>query len=495
MTTSPTAVAGSPGGPASRVRDGELLRLHAGVAARPAADGALLLADRLHGTRFAALTDGQRQAVELLGQAAWTEAELLGPACQRDGEMGAIWLLDLLARLRADGWLEVTLVRGGRELVTIVPQGPARPQRGEPAAMVLSRFAVLHREGGQLVLESPRADATVLLRDPVVLSLLGELGTPGPPADRLEGQHCDDAQAVRRVLWGHHFVVPADGEEDTEFELCQWSPHELWFHQVCRMGRHDLPYGGTYWAAQRFPAPPPARTEARGPAVELPRPDLTSLEDSDPPLARVMEARQSIRAQDNSRPITVSQLGEFLYRCARVRGPRPDGVQELTARPYPSGGSIYELELYPVVTQVTGLAAGMYHYDPFGHRLTAVPGSTAGAARLLAMATQVAVMPAAPQVLIVISARFGRLLWKYQTMAYAVIMKNVGALYSVMYLVATAMGLAPCAMGGGSAADFELATGADPLAESSVGEFVIGSKPAAGQPVGLPKYGVPLIGN
>jgi SagB-type dehydrogenase family enzyme len=492
MTTSHTAVADSPGGPGGRVRDGELFRLHAGVTVRRAADEALLV-DRLHGMRFPTLTGGQRQAIGLLGQAAWTEAELLGPACQLDGEMAAIWLLDLLARLRADGWLEVTLVRGGRELLTIFPQGPARPQRGEAAAMVLSRFAVLHREGGQLVLESPRADATVVIRDPLVVSLLGELATPRQPVGLPESQRGDDAQAVLRVLWGHHFLVPAD-EEDTELELCQWSPHELWFHQLCRMGRQDLPYGGTYWAADRFPAPP-SRPQARGPAVELPRPDPASLEDSDPPLARVMEARQSIRAHDDSHPMTVSQLGEFLYRCARVRGTRPDGAQELTARPYPSGGSIYELELYPVVTQVAGLASGMYHYDPFGHRLTAVPDSKAGADRLLAMATKIAVMPAAPQVLIVISARFGRLLWKYQTMAYSVIMKNVGALYSVMYLVATAMGLAPCAMGGGSSADFELATGADPLAESSVGEFVIGSKPAAGQLVGRPKYGIPPIGN
>ena len=44
-----------------------------------------------------------------------------------------------------------------------------------------------------------------------------------------------------------------------------------------------------------------------------------------------------------------------------------------------------------------------------------------------------------------------------------------------MYLVATAMGLAPCALGGGNAALFAEAIGTDYCAESSVGEFVLGS--------------------
>jgi hypothetical protein len=46
-----------------------------------------------------------------------------------------------------------------------------------------------------------------------------------------------------------------------------------------------------------------------------------------------------------------------------------------------------------------------------------------------------------------------------------------------MYLVATAMGLAPCALGGGNSDVFAEAAGTDYYAESSVGEFVLGSVP------------------
>ncbi len=44
-----------------------------------------------------------------------------------------------------------------------------------------------------------------------------------------------------------------------------------------------------------------------------------------------------------------------------------------------------------------------------------------------------------------------------------------------MYLVATAMNLAPCALGSGNSDFFTRAAGIDYYEESSVGEFTLGS--------------------
>ncbi len=60
-----------------------------------------------------------------------------------------------------------------------------------------------------------------------------------------------------------------------------------------------------------------------------------------------------------------------------------------------------------------------------------------------------------PQILLVITARFGRLFWKYQSLAYALILKHVGVLYQTFYLVATGMNLAPCALGTGNSDLFQ----------------------------------------
>ena len=79
-----------------------------------------------------------------------------------------------------------------------------------------------------------------------------------------------------------------------------------------------------------------------------------------------------------------------------------------------------------------------------------------------------------PQILISIAARFGRLSWKYESIAYSLILKHVGVLYQTMYLIATAMNLAPCALGSGNADLFTKIAGTNYYAESTVGEFILG---------------------
>jgi SagB-type dehydrogenase family enzyme len=82
--------------------------------------------------------------------------------------------------------------------------------------------------------------------------------------------------------------------------------------------------------------------------------------------------------------------------------------------------------------------------------------------------------------MLVLTARFAKVAWKYETMAYAAMLKHVGVIFQTLYLVATAMGLAPCGLGGGSAEMFARASGLDPLVEGSVGEFLLGSAPETG---------------
>ncbi len=86
-------------------------------------------------------------------------------------------------------------------------------------------------------------------------------------------------------------------------------------------------------------------------------------------------------------------------------------------------------------------------------------------------------MTCRPQILFTIASRFQRVSWKYEAMAYATQLKNVGVLYSVMYLVATEMGLAPCALGMGNTDRFCRLAKLDYYTEGSIGEFMLGSAP------------------
>jgi nitroreductase len=67
----------------------------------------------------------------------------------------------------------------------------------------------------------------------------------------------------------------------------------------------------------------------------------------------------------------------------------------------------------------------------------------------------------APQVLITMAARFGRVSWKYSSLAYALILKDVGVLTQTLYLMATDMGLGGCAIGNTNIDLFAKMTGID----------------------------------
>jgi SagB-type dehydrogenase family enzyme len=119
----------------------------------------------------------------------------------------------------------------------------------------------------------------------------------------------------------------------------------------------------------------------------------------------------------------------------------------------------------------------LYCYDPLAHRLGQRAGRTAEVERLLSLAAQAAGMvPEQLQVLLILAARLPRVAWKYTGLAYALVLKHVGVLFQTLYLAATAMNLAPCALGSGDSDLFARAAGLNYYAETSVGEFLLGSR-------------------
>jgi len=385
-----------------------------------------------------------------------------------------------LDALESDGWLTRTVCRNGRDLYTVRPLGARSGTVGAPSGdLVLSRFTVLRREGDQILVESPLARAQVLVHHEGITSLIARLARPAtgdPGAAAAAGELPPDVGShLLEDLSAAGLVVPAAAEEGPDTVL--WSAHDLWFHARSRTGNGGYAgtgFGRTGWG-KKWCEPLPARREAfPGPPVELHRPDLEALRRSDVPLTAAVEDRRSVRSHDDGSPVTVEQLGEFLHRCARARHPH---AKQQADRPYPAGGGAYELELYLVVRKAAGLDQGMYHYDAHEHRLRAVCGPGPRTTRLLRAAAASAAVPAPPQVLIVVAARFGRLMWTYEGLPYSLVLKHVGALYQTMYLVATSMGLAACALGAGDPAAFAEATGLARTVEGSVGEFMIGSRP------------------
>lgn len=445
----------------------ETLRIRAD-ASLERVDGVVTLHEGHIRQSFPRLGPALAELVERLSSGATEDALLDGVG--EDAIMGAQLLL---RKLDAAGWIERSVVDGARALATLSPVGHDIPPvtralaLGEPVA--LSRFAYLRADRGEMALETPKASVRLVLHEPRLAELVALLAAPVAPR-ALEPA----SLAVLRLLSAGRMLARA-GEEDG-FELAQWGFHELLMHARSRIGRHLGDYGGSY----RFEgvAPLPAVREQFEPAVALPRPPGGL----DIPFGRVLEERRSIRAHDDEHPITVQQLGDLLHHAARLRASFRDEKQELSSRPYPSGGASYELELYPLVRRCDGIEPGLYHYDPEKHTLGLVAEPGPRTILLLEYARFTAVMEEPPQVVLLVAARFGRVAWKYESMAYALVLKHVGVVYQTLYLVATALGLAPCALGGGNADAFAAASGLDYYTEPAVGEFVVGSRAETASP-------------
>ena len=446
----------------------------AGVTCVTTPAGAVLL-NPPRNEKLTRLAPSQLRALKTLNLGPATVSELTGPA-QPPGtdEVGG-----LIDRLAAGGWLTITVRDGGQDRYTILPcsQPPPRPDPLSSLSDALSKFAVLHRDSEGFVLEHPLAWCDVRIHDARLLVLLDGPATPAPDVPAAVA-----SQFTEDLRWCGMLVPP--GDEDGGFETRSWSAPDLWFHRRSTLSERTVTwehFGPTKWAKGRFPQPPARRTNYPGEPVALPVPDLAADRTQGPTLTAVLEDRVSTRTFDDARPIAIEQLAELLYRTARTRSTQPVGEgEELLSRPYPSGGGIYELELYPVVRNVTGLAPGMYHYDSFDHVLRPVADAESRAvSQLLKPAAATLTGGAEPQLLLVMAARCGRIMWTYEQIGYAAILKDVGVLMQTIYLAATAMGLGACAQGFGDTAAFVAATGVDELQECSVGSIIVGSAAAS----------------
>jgi SagB-type dehydrogenase family enzyme len=362
---------------------------------------------------------------------------------------------------------------------------PASPADDEP--LRVSRFAYLRREQA-LRLASPRAHAHLVLRGADALRLYYALCEGASPAEltrRFAELPAGEIAAFIRLLLAAAIVErvlrddPDFIEEDTDEALVQWQFHDLLLHAESRMGRATGPIGGTHRFVRELPPVPALKDVEWAPLVELATPP-----DGDAfaawTLADALAQRRTQRTQ-GAQPITVRQLGEFLHRCARVvshdKAPWPREYPfggEYTRRPYPNGGSRYELEIYIAAQRCEGLPRGLYYYDALGHRLATV-SVVAGELDLLFGQATSAAGGLDSQLLITVTSRFQRSSWKYEGLAMALQLKNLGVLFAHFYLVATAMGLAPCALGSGDSDLFSRITGLDYLVEGSIGEFLLGS--------------------
>ena len=468
---------------------GRFLSLSKGIRTEKSLGGELALVTPGYSLRLQSCPSYILDGLSSLADPGTAEGELTDFIYKAGGAEGLAFWYHQLQSLARRGLLQISVVVDKNPIATLEPMSDEflfEPKTGpRDGTYVLSRFAYLRRDGSDFLLESPRSLARLVIHEPSVMAFMESIRLPM----KSENAGTDDLKRSLLSLFIDAAMVTEvtpDGvpTEDKDSSVVTWDFHDLLFHARSRPGRHNYKSGAVFPHPDRLAPALKERSNVSSQSIALYKPSLKELEEKDDPFCVVQERRKS-QCKYSEAPLSVTQLGEFLFRVARIKGmgersldtPHGPVNVEFTARPYPAGGSLYELEFYIVVHRCEGVAAGMYHYDPLNHCLDRLKEQTAEVRGLLRDAATASMMDFSKlQILIILAARPQRLSWKYGSIAYALILKNVGVVYQTMYLAASAMGLAPCGLGSGNSRLFARATGLlNDCEETSVGEFILGN--------------------
>ena len=377
-----------------------------------------------------------------------------------------------LIMMRRNSMVDARLVKDNKALLTISPApedsafraaiDPATPYRLNP-------YAFLRQESDWLCLESPLTKCRVMVHDHALAVTLSSLCL-GRDIDT----GVEEVKTLVSVLVSLNLIEPREepGENDP---MAYWQFHDLLFYSRSLAGRHMYPLGGTYRFHGIRPSLPPVREAASSDCTVLPEPQGELLDRLSVPFGEVMETRRS-RREFSDVPVTAQELGAFLYHTARIKEVITDHEhdEEASLRPAPSGGARHPLEIYPLIRQCDGVDPGIYRYDGMHHRLERLSVDPEQYDELAEDNPYELIGPIPPQVTLYLSARIGRTAWKYDAIAYKIINQDLGCLYQTFYLVATALELAPCALGSVDTDRLGKVMGIDWREEPFIGAFTLG---------------------
>jgi SagB-type dehydrogenase family enzyme len=398
--------------------------------------------------------------------------------------LSTVWVWDLMlmssgdsgqwperiAVLRDREFLKAQLRRGSVALCEFKPAPPNFDAKPSPLIRPrLSRFSYLHRVGGRWILESPRSRVRVELLAPELFALLSQgMGTDG-----------GGYQPLWDLLGAAGLAVSGDDAEglDGNGPLAYWSFHDQLFQGATLSGRKGIPATGTYrWRGLLDPPPALRPAFSNGfPQVTLPEPTQDYLRALQQPLSNLLDQRRSRREAASTNTLEVGQIGACLYAAARVIWVQAisNDADQVTYRPYPSGGARHSLELYLLVRECRGLEPGLYHYDPAWHSLQGVPLSGPRRVEFEKWDPFANGEDPLPPVTILMTTRIGRTAWKYEDIAYRLIQNDLGGLYQTLYLTATALKMGPCAIGNVDTGLFAEVTGIDDQEEPWIGALTL----------------------
>jgi SagB-type dehydrogenase family enzyme len=203
------------------------------------------------------------------------------------------------------------------------------------------------------------------------------------------------------------------------------------------------------------------------PLLPLPTPAVPAR-----PLGDLLAERHSCRRFSDA-PLTPAALGTLLGAGFGIRGSALLGPQELLERPFPSGGGLYPLELYPLILRSGEIPAGIYHYSAQCHALEQLRALALPAA-LVSRLLLGQPYAAHAAVVLVLAAAFERSLHKYADRGYRYVLFEAGHAAQNLNLLAASLDLGCLNLGGFFDSELADLLGLDPDIEAPLYAVAVG---------------------
>ncbi len=168
--------------------------------------------------------------------------------------------------------------------------------------------------------------------------------------------------------------------------------------------------------------------------ISLPDPQYESSTSVESALLR----RRSVRDYADE-PLTLFEVSQLLWAAQGVTDPRTG------FRTAPSAGALYPLEVYAVVGNVDGLAAGIYKYEPHAHALLQVKTGDVRSELTAAALGQTSIRTGA--IALIFSAVYERTTRKYGERGIRYVHIEVGHAAQNVYLQAVSLNLGAVVIG------------------------------------------------
>ena len=319
------------------------------------------------------------------------------------------------------------------------------------------------------------------------------------PADRWTELDSPPSEAIRALLAKGLLVSDSDDpalaplrDRDEALTDNQWNLYSALYHYMTQWGGLELTEGELDPAelsessrsvakahVARYGPPPSAFAEHNG-TREIPLPGA----ERQSPLFRTLLARRTTRSFDSISPMALDELDavlRYVFGCHGYARNAADVV--CIKRTSPSGGGLHPVEAYPIISNVTDVPPGIYHYNAQRHSLTMLESLDISEARRLAtffMCGQKYFGMA--HATFILTARFDRNQWKYRRhqKAYAGILMDAAHLSQTLYLAAAELALGAFVTLALNSRDIEERLALDGVKEGVIAAIGCG-RPAPGQ--------------